>query len=118
MHYIWFIKLSKEVCFIAAVLLRWTKCAHLPSPESVVKALFSESSCHLVMLASHTEKEPVAFEGKQLELANNIMHTLTKMDSCSMCAAHILRSTQHTCRVHMCKMWTNCTHAYKIRAAC
>ena len=32
-----------------------------------------------------------------------------------MCAAHILRSTQHTCRVHMCKM---CTHVYKIRAAC
>ena len=35
-----------------------------------------------------------------------------------MCAAHILRSTQHTCRVHMCKMCTNCTRAYKIRAAC
>ena len=43
---------------------------------------------------------------------------LTKMDSRSMCAAHILRSTQHTCRVHMCKMCTNCTRAYKIRAAC
>ena len=41
--------------------------------------------------------------------------SLTKMDSRSMCAAHILRSTQHTCRVHMC---TNCTRAYKIRAAC
>ena len=34
-----------------------------------VKALFSENSCLLVMIASHTEKEPAAFECKQLELA-------------------------------------------------
>ena len=52
-----------------------------------------------------------------LTIGNPIV-TLTKMNSRSMCAAHILRSTQHTCRVHMCKMCTNCTHAYKICAAC
>ena len=30
----------------------------------------------------------------------------------AMCAAHILRTMQHTCRVHM------CTNVYKICAAC
>ena len=35
----------------------------------IVHSRFSESSCFLVMSASHTEKESAAFECKQLELA-------------------------------------------------